>query len=62
MTLCTYCDCFVGLAGAAVFRPPEQHAHDATWLATHCWGCGRSHTEVEADPRGRSSKIQGGLE
>jgi hypothetical protein len=49
--LCQFCDCYVGLAGAGVFAVPE--GKDSDWLASHCWGCGRSRAEVAADPRGR---------
>jgi hypothetical protein len=51
VTLCRHCDCYVGLGGAGVFMRPE--GFDQAWLASHCWGCGRSEAEVRERPYGR---------
>lgn len=51
MTYCSYCDVFVGYAGAGVVRPPKDKDED--WLKTHCWMCGKSKEEIEAYERNR---------
>lgn len=48
--LCKRCDVYVGHAGAGVAKPPEDKEGDLDWLRDHCWICGRSRAEVEADP------------
>lgn len=48
--LCKKCDVFVGFAADGVVRRPEEHKDDKQWLLNHCWMCGRSAEEVEANP------------
>jgi thymidylate synthase ThyX len=51
--LCKKCDVFVGFAADGVARRPEEHKDDKEWLTNHCWVCGRSREEIEANPHDR---------
>jgi thymidylate synthase ThyX len=50
MLLCKKCDVFVGYDAAGVATIPAEHNLDPVWCRDHCWVCGRSRAEVEADP------------
>jgi flavin-dependent thymidylate synthase len=52
--LCKKCDVFVGFDADGIARRPEEHKDDKEWLATHCWVCGRSREEIEANPYDRT--------
>lgn len=47
--VCKKCDVFVGYAAMGIAKEPE--GKDREWLRDHCWVCGRSREEVEANPR-----------
>lgn len=53
--VCKKCDVYVGFGGAGVIKKPENKTVE--WLATHCWCCGRSVSEVERDPHGREMNM-----
>lgn len=43
---CRHCDLFIGYGAAGICLPPDDK--DADWLRTHCWGCGKSESEIHA--------------